>query len=663
MNEQKIQHLIVLMLENRSFDHLLGYLEYPPEVAFEGVRGRELEMGNPVSDGRDVFPSPNANYLINPGPNHGHDSVMSQLLGPDERSFPYPLTNDGFAADYETINPGRGDLALQCFLPDRVPVLSELAKEFAVCDHWFCSVPGDTWPNRNFAHAATSDGEVSIRLRPYINKTIFEQLSEANRHWGVYYGGFPPLTMNFTRLWASPERNWLQHFKPVRNLYRAIRQDRLPHYAFVEPDILGKTSDSQHPGMGGGEMDFRSAERLIWRIYTALRDNMAVFKKTLFLITYDEHGGFFDHVPPPQGPEWSVEPWYREEGTGYTFKFDLLGPRVPAVLVSPWIAPDTVDNTIYDHASIPATVRKLFHISEGLTARDKHANTFDAVLNLEKPREQLPELEEPLVDGTARRLAEGLELREGLSWILREMIWDQILGSFRIRPGPLMRGGDLDWGGGDTPDLETEITREIVEELGPRLSSEAQQVLSGEEMREPVESAEPTRSFDPLAADSSPSAPALRGSPNRIVTAVKIVRHKLEMLLENSSLADDAMILADYFLRKVLEDRSVTLRTAGGLSFDHPEDATLRAAIEALFTRRDNFSNAWLADHKDRWLTVYSDGRAIFHDQDPQGVFFIEHVDRQLALQLFNRMKEGDLSTIRRTFGQSGTNIQTMRIA
>jgi phospholipase C len=637
MAEQKIQHLIVLMLENRSFDHMLGYLEYPPEASFEGVLGLEDKMGNQLSDGRVVFPGPNAGYLIDPGPNHSHASVMTQLLGSSARTSPYALTNTGFASDYAIIRPEQPELALQCFTPERLPILSALAQKFAVCDHWFCSVPGATWPNRNFAHAATSDGEVNIRLRTYKNKTIFEQLSEANRDWVVYYGGFPPQSMAFTNLWATPGRNWLQRFKPIQNLYRAIQHDYLPDYAFVEPDMLGKVADSQHPGVGG-EMDFRAAERLIWRLYTALRRNMKVFKKTLLLITYDEHGGFFDHVPPPQGPEWQVKEVYEDESTGYTFKFDLLGPRVPAVLISPWINPGTVDHTIYDHTSIPATVRKLFQIPGALTARDQRANTFEGVLNRKKPRKRPPRLKEPFVDETARSLAEGLELRESLAWIVREMIWSQILALPKVGPNSFAMGGsDLEFGGTGVSELETGITQEIVSDLGPQLSADAQQVLGETEM---------LPSFDPSQAAFSPFGGAFGG----LAAIVQIIKHKVERLLGDTSLVDDATLVAGWFVHKYIEDHNVILHTADGFSLAQPDEPAIRTALEALFRQADADARAWLADHQDRWLTIYSDGRVIFYDQEPDGTFSAEDVDLESALMLVNLIKAGDISAVRDFF-------------
>lgn len=637
MTENKIHHLIVLMLENRSFDHMLGYLEYPPEASFEGLLGQENDLGNRLTGGGVVFPSPQAAYLIDPEPNHSHDSVMTQLLGSNERAFPYNLTNTGFASDYSSVHPDQPELVLQCFTPDRLPVLSTLAKKFAVCDHWFCSLPGATWPNRNFAHAATSDGEVNIQLRTYQNKTIFEQLSEANRDWAIYYGGFPPQSLAFTRLWTSPDRNWLQRFKPIDQLYRAIRYDRLPDYAFVEPDMLGKISDSQHPGTGG-EMDFRAAERLIWRMYMTLRENMAVFKKTLFLITYDEHGGFFDHVPPPQGPEWRVNEVYKDESTGYTFKFDLLGPRVPAVLISPWINPGTVDHTIYDHASIPATVRKLFQIPGALTPRDEHTNTFEGILNRNKPRKRPPRLDEPFVDESVRSLAEGLELRESLAWIVREMIWPQILGLPRVQSSAFaVGGGDLEMGNVNTSELETRLTQQIVTEIGPQLSADAQQVLS---------ETEAVPSFDPSHTAFSPSGISFSG----LAAFVKIVMHKVGKLMENSSLIDDATLVASWFLRKYIQDHNVILHTSDGLSLAQPNDSTIHTAIEALFNQDDPEANLWLADHLDRWLTIYADGRVVFNDQEPVGDFSSENVDLGSALLLVNLMKVEDISALRSFF-------------
>lgn len=302
---------------------------------------------------------------------------------------------------------------MRCFDERRVPVLTTLAREFAVCTRWFSSVPGETWPNRNFAHAATSHGTVDIEKKPYFDKTIFQQLSKEKRSWAVYHDG-PAQIWAFPKLWDLP---WRNRFKGMERLYRAIKKDRLPHYAFVEPNhglILNRfleSSNSQHPSNNLQKgRDFLAGECLIADIYSALRANPEVFRKTLFVITYDEHGGFFDHVHPPTNAT-PPDPNGQASKTG--FKFDLLGVRVPAVLVSPWIPANTVDPTTYDHSSIVKTVREVFASNQSrLTERDNNAQTFHHNLSLGVERTALPGVH-PLTEEEAAQIVTVMEDKEG----------------------------------------------------------------------------------------------------------------------------------------------------------------------------------------------------------------------------------------------------------
>jgi phospholipase C len=195
-----VDHVVVLMLENRSFDHLLGYLLHPDPAAFDGLLGAG-PFTNPGWAAGQAPASHGAKRVLPAGPDHSHDAVMEQLALAAGKP-----TNQGFVRSYERkgrglvpprfgglLGPlvnwvhglssggprvtGRGPLAMACQPPEQVPVLARLAREFAVCTRWFCSVPGETWPNRNFAHAATSDGDTSIETRPYTNPTIFERSS------------------------------------------------------------------------------------------------------------------------------------------------------------------------------------------------------------------------------------------------------------------------------------------------------------------------------------------------------------------------------------------------------------------------------------------------------------------------------------------------------
>jgi len=441
-----VAHVVVLMLENRSFDHLLGYVQHP-DPAFDGLLGAG-PFTNPGWMRETVAASPTAKQVLPVGPDHSHDAVMRQLTLVAGKP-----TNQGFVRSYERkcrgLDPvrfggllgplvnwahdlssprhavtGRGPLAMACQPPEHVPVLARLAGEFAVCTRWFCSVPGETWPNRNFTHAATSDGDTAIETRPYTNPTIFELLEKYGADWRIYFDDTPQVWA-FPALWDTPERH-AKWFPLDRFTEHAARGD-LPAYSFIEPNhrpplhtldhdpVIGTPdlSNSQHPENNlvsnaaydtftpDGESDFTRAGQLIAAVYEALRANPELFDQTLLLVTYDEHGGLYDHVPPPTGVP---SPGGQTSGVGIvqrallyrkaaTFDFTILGPRVPAVVISPRVRAGTIDDQPRDHASIPATLRSLFApAAQPLTARDRWSPPFQHLLTLPEPRTDLPDL-------------------------------------------------------------------------------------------------------------------------------------------------------------------------------------------------------------------------------------------------------------------------------
>jgi phospholipase C len=311
----EIEHVVVLMLENRSFDHLLGYVPHP-DPEFDGLLGHTHR--NPGwGRGPAVPTSPTAKHVLPAGPDHSHDAVMQQLAL--RRGKP---ANRGFVRSYErkarNLDPpvygglfgplanaarrllakggpgvtGRGPLAMACQPAVNVPVLARLATEFAVCSRWFCSVPGETWPNRNFAHAATSDGQTDIEIRPYTNPTIFELLEQAGADWRIFYDDTPQVWA-FPALWDTPERHakWF----PLDSFADHVAAGELTPYTFIEPNhrpplhtldhepLVGvpDLSDSQHPENNlvsnaaydnftlHGPSDFTRAEQLIATIYEA----------------------------------------------------------------------------------------------------------------------------------------------------------------------------------------------------------------------------------------------------------------------------------------------------------------------------------------------------------------------------------------------------------
>jgi phospholipase C len=391
-----VNHIVVLMLENRSFDHMLGYL-YPGNLTpsgqpFEGLAGTE---SNPDSNGQPVtvFPieatTPNAYLMPGADPGEGYMATNSQLYG--SNTAPAAGTAapcQGYVTDYSytlgwETKEGGWDIVtgttendiMGCYTPAALPVLSALAREYAVCDQWFGSVPTETMPNRAFVCAATSQGHMDDKTHTFTSPTIFGQLDAAGLGWAVYGYDAQPLTkLTFTQISTAAA----SHFGLFTDFQAAAAAGTLPQYTFLEPS-WGSAGNSQHPNY-----DVALGEQLIHDVYEALRGGPG-WSQTLLVITYDEHGGLFDHVPPPWG---AVAP---DSSAGeFGFGFDRFGPRVPTVLVSPLIEAGTVfrvpaGGTPLDHTSILKTVEQRWNLA-ALTARDAAAPGFGDVLTLSTPR-------------------------------------------------------------------------------------------------------------------------------------------------------------------------------------------------------------------------------------------------------------------------------------
>jgi phospholipase C len=244
----------------------------------------------------------------------------------------------------------------------QLPVLTTLALEFAVFNRWFASIPGPTICNRAFAHYGTSFGRVDMNLL-YVNepfKSIYDRLIHANpKHTSkLYYYDTTSSTMEITNLL----QNQPELFGNYKQFLDDCRKGTLPDYCFVEPNYNDHDSDSgeeiasdQHP-----DHNIQAGELFIASVYNAIKKNASLWKSTALLVVYDEHGGIYDHVVPPACTPDSFSASANDTGTGMPFAFDRLGVRVPAILISPWIQKGTVVDRTFDHASIPATITKLF---------------------------------------------------------------------------------------------------------------------------------------------------------------------------------------------------------------------------------------------------------------------------------------------------------------
>jgi phospholipase C len=395
-----IKHIVVLMLENRSFDHMLGFLYSesgnvsPTGQPFEGLTGSESnpdDSGAPVTVFQIQNTDSNAYFMPGADPGEGYSATNSQLFGNATAPSPPNATNQGFVTDFSytlgweskekwSILPGTtANSIMGIFTPQMLPVLSGLARGFAVCDHWFGSAPTETLPNRAFVSAGTSQGHMDDNTKNFTCPTIFGLLSQHNVSWSIYGYSDPPLTrMDFTDTTNADD----SHFGLFTDFQTAAANGSLASYVFLEPS-WSASGNSQHPNY-----NVALGEQLIHDVYYALR-NGPDWNETLLIITYDEHGGCYDHVAPPLG---AVPP---DNSVGeFGFDFTRFGPRVPTVLVSPLIPAGTVfrvpaNSTPFDHTSILKTVENRWSLPN-LTARDAAAPDVSAVLSLSSPRADDP---------------------------------------------------------------------------------------------------------------------------------------------------------------------------------------------------------------------------------------------------------------------------------
>ena len=467
-----IDHIVVLMLENRSFDNLLGWLyadEEPPyKQAYEGL---SYDLWNPLdnidSDGipfiekvpiekngqlkksyGKVIPNPVDFTLPNPDPGEGFKDTNHQLFLKYNvpQLYPPPAINFGFVQNYQNAmiygtftygdSPSNPRSIMKCYTPEQTPVLSELARSFAVLDNYHCSVPSQTIPNRDFVHAATSTGHVNNDpIAPCDARTIFNQIQDAidkdkkKLSWGIFGnnafssskdadGKFGNDHFSLTRLIMTQlhAAKYDDNFGTLADFQAKCKSGDLPSYSFLEPDFGGDTQNDQHP-----PTDIRAGEQLIADIYNMIKSSPA-FEKTLFIITYDEHGGTYDHVPPPSGAK---SPDVGQPAGQEGFLFNRFGVRVPCIVVNPYIKKGLIGRpdgyTPFDHASIIRTVQTCFELDGHLTERDKAAPDFSCLLTLSKPRKDDIPTVTPLKWDVKAGQAEVNDLHRMIAGVLENM--------------------------------------------------------------------------------------------------------------------------------------------------------------------------------------------------------------------------------------------------
>lgn len=344
--EGRIDHVVHVMMENRSFDHYMGGLSLEGRTDVDGLTGDE---SNPSRDGDPVKVFP-LHEQCQDDPPHGWGSSHAQFADGENSGFVEQHTNRVGAVE--------GEKVMGYYRRQDLPVHYTLADHFAVPNRWFASVMGPTWPNRLYAHAGTSGGQGDNTFPPaggFTFPSVYTKLAEAGHDWRYYYTDVPFLGL-FKDLWDD------EKIGEIASFYAAARTGNLPAFTWVDP---GFSFNDDHPPhhIGNGQLFLAS-------IYEALAQSPA-WERTLLVITYDEHGGFFDHVPPP-----TVDDDHARQG------FDQLGFRVPCIVVGPWVKPGGHD-MVFDHTSVLKYLCERFGMTPW-TARIAQANSIGSLLDTDR---------------------------------------------------------------------------------------------------------------------------------------------------------------------------------------------------------------------------------------------------------------------------------------
>ncbi len=325
----EIETIFIVMLENRSFDHILGYLSLPPcNRDVEGIR--QAWSSNYVNQFKGVTYAPwhRSDPYIPVDPPHERGDISVQMGGPIPNA-PMGGFVESYASDSRVTADGRGDV-MGYYTPAELPVTDFLARNYLVCDQWFAAVPSSTQPNRLMAMAGYSMRDFTKSGMLDDQKLVYDWLAGNGRTCRVYYESFP-----FFMLMPAVAERFLADVA-TRNSFRTLewlKNDLLapgaiPDVIFIEPSYYDAPHivppDDNHPlaPVSGGE-------QLLWRVYDAVTANFERWQKSLMIVTYDENGGFFDHVSPPA----STTPFNH----GETYQpYATTGVRVPALIVSPW---------------------------------------------------------------------------------------------------------------------------------------------------------------------------------------------------------------------------------------------------------------------------------------------------------------------------------------
>lgn len=394
-----IDTVVVLMQENRSFDHYFSQLPAYLGRNDIAVAPPNVSLPDKAGGGAGMHVRQHAPHMCNDDTNH--EWPGSHLEYDDGK-------NDGFFEANDQQPPGgkppelyTGDRSLWYFDQTDIPFYYDLAKAFGIADHYYCALLGPTWPNRMYLYSATSFG-ITFSAVPNVydmypfpdrDISVADMLEKRRVPWSVFAEGTPVLALVHGGGLAN---RWGDHrpVQPLSAFFDAAASGTLPAFSFVDPSFNneGSLGDDEHP-----PGDPQVGQRFVYRIVTALTKSPQ-WKRSVLFVTYDEHGGYYDSVPPPPACAPDDYPLRLDVGDSTMAKFDRYGFRVPLFVVSPYTKQGYVAHGTYDHTSITRFVEAKFKLP-ALTARDANADVPMEFFDFQSPPYVTPPtFAEPAVD-------------------------------------------------------------------------------------------------------------------------------------------------------------------------------------------------------------------------------------------------------------------------
>lgn len=326
-----LKNVVVLMLENRSFDHVLGALQLE-NSKINGILSPDAQLAGPMAK----CAIPDRKHSFAPDPPHEAPEVAEQIG--DSTAASYRKAFEDFHNDIPPAELKSEDVC-RYYTDQELPVTYFLAREYKVCHRWFCSIPTSTMPNRLYSMCGDSAGYVRTPIKdPAIKLTsVFDLLPATD--WAIYSGG---LSMSLMLGNLEQKKKYLKRQRPIEQFQLDCQSDTLPSLAWIEP----RYSWMPHPNDDHPPSPVEAGQELIKYIYEALHFHSKYWFRSVLIITYDEHGGFYDHVRPDKIPADA------RTKTDDDANFLTYGPRVPAIIVSPYVEAGSVYPNRVEHASI-----------------------------------------------------------------------------------------------------------------------------------------------------------------------------------------------------------------------------------------------------------------------------------------------------------------------